>query len=141
MKAKPKKVRETRAAYRVRTKRMMGKPIAQLARVRKSHKSRVTVVPWTERIAPTDEQLMEWHLWLNQHADELERKYSGQFLAIWDKQVIASADTRRQVYSLADRAMPQVIHLVTYIPHLHEIAFAPSNFPAEWSQIADADNK
>jgi hypothetical protein len=135
MKAKPRKTRETRAAYRVRTKRTIGKPRARRARARKV----AATVPWEERIAPTDGQLMEWHLWLNEHSDELEEKYPGQYLAIWDKQVIASADTRRQVYSLADRMMPQVIPLVTYIPNVDEIAFVPSVFPVEWSQVADAE--
>jgi hypothetical protein len=135
MKAKPKKARETRVAYRVRTRK------ARLVKPRAKPRARQPLaVPWAERIAPTDEQLMEWHLWLNEHADELEEKYPGQYLAIWDKRVIASANTRRQLYSLADRVMPQAIHLVTYIPHAHEIAFVPSIFPVEWSQLADAEH-
>lgn len=136
MKQKPKKARETRAAYRVRTKRVTGKPRARHVRARA--RKVAAAVPWGQRIAPTDAQLMEWHLWLNEHSDELEEKYPGQYLAIWDKQVIASADTRRRLYVLADRVMPQVIHLVTYIPNVGEIAFVPSVFPIEWSQVADA---
>ncbi|MBM3130199.1 MAG: hypothetical protein FJ009_16440 [Chloroflexi bacterium] len=132
------KTRETRAAYRARTR----KTIATRLPVVRSHAAKlqarqVVAVPWEERVAPTSEQLMEWHLWLNEHADDLEAKYSGKFLAIWDKQIIASGNTRRQVYSRADQARSQVIPLITYIPIADEIAFAPSNFPIEWSLFAD----
>jgi hypothetical protein len=131
MKPKTRKLGETRAVYRVRTARTHApKPRARVA----------PSVPWELRVAPTHAQLMEWHLWLNERADDLEEKYPGQFLAIWDKQVVASGNTRRQVYARADRARPRVIPLVTYIPLANEIAFAPSNFPIEWRVLADAED-
>ncbi len=132
MRATSKKVRETRAAYRVRTKRTMGKPSAQLARTRKPHKPRVTVVPWTERIAPTDEQLVEWDAWLSAHEAEFEDKYPGHYLAVWDKQIVAATTQRDQIYPLVHQARPEVIPLIAYIPRADEVYMIPSVFPAEW---------
>ncbi len=130
MGATSKKVRETRAAYRVRTKRTMGKPRAQLARARKPHKPRVTGVPWTERIAPTDEQLMEWDAWLSAHEVEFEKKYPGNYLAIWDKRILAASTNGDEVYRLARQAAPSVIPLVTYIPRADEMPMVVTPFPA-----------
>jgi hypothetical protein len=135
-KSKPKvvrKSRETRAAYRVRTTRARGvRPRAVRSRARQA-----IAVPWEKRVAPTDEQVREWDEWLNEHEPEFEEKYPGRYLAIWDGQVIAVASTRAQLYVLADQARPEVIPLVTYIPHAEDVFVIPSNFPAEWIEEAN----
>ncbi|MBI5302451.1 MAG: hypothetical protein HY868_09955 [Chloroflexi bacterium] len=130
MKAKPSKTRETRAAYRVRTKHAI-KPRPAQPRVRKSL---APVVAWAERIAPTDDQLREWDMWLNEHEPEFEEKYPGHYLAIWDKQIIAATTDRNSVYRLARRARPEVIPLITYVPREQDMLVVPSNFPVEWSK-------
>ncbi|MDE3089922.1 MAG: hypothetical protein KGJ80_11130 [Chloroflexota bacterium] len=128
MKAKAKKARETRAAYRVRTRKArLIKPRTVSSRARK-----VTVVPWEKRIAPTDEQIREWDAWLNEHEPEFAEKYPGYYLAIWDKQVIAASTDNGETYRLADRVRPDVIPLVTYVPRPQDVFVVPSNFPVEW---------
>ncbi len=125
------KARETRAAYRVKSK-ARGAPL----RARKPHAREMAerVVPWEERIAPTDEQLGEWMAWLNEHEPEFEQKYSGHYLAIWDKQIIAATRDSNLVYPLARQVMPNVVPLVTYVPRVEEMDFAFSPFPAEWRE-------
>lgn len=95
-------------------------------------------VPWEERIAPTDEQIREWDAWLNEHEPEFEEKYPGQYLAIWDKQVIAASTDHGETYRLADRARPAVIPLVTYVPRPQDVFVVPSNFPVEWAKRKNA---
>ncbi len=126
------KTRETRAAYRARTRKPIAKPRG--ARVRASLP---VAVPWVERIAPTAAQVRDWDAWLNEHEPEFEEKYPGHYLAIWDCQVIAVACTRAQLYALADQARPEVIPLVTYVPRAEDMFVIPSNFPAEWIEEAN----
>jgi hypothetical protein len=122
-----KKTRETRVAYRARTTRARAvKP--RVASVR-AHTSAAGL--WRERIAPSPEQLVDWTLWYNAHAAEFEAKYSGQYLAIWDKQVIATAPTRGEIYKLADQARPEVVAVITFIPRA-DMPFVLTPFPAEW---------
>ena len=123
MKAKPRKTRETRAAYRVRTKRVAGKPRARARKV-------AATVPWEQRIAPTDEQLMEWDAWLSAHEVEFEKKYPGNYLAIWDKRILAASTNGDEIYRLARQAAPSVIPLVTYIPRADEMPIVVTPFPA-----------
>lgn len=127
-KNRTRRARETRVAYRVRTRK------ARLVKPRavKPHARKAVVVPWEERIAPTDDQLREWDAWLNAHEAEFEKKYPGYYLAIWDEQIIAATRDRKAIYPLADRARPEIIPLVTYIPRPHEVFVVPSNFPVEW---------
>ena len=126
MKAKSRKARETRAAYRVRTKRVTGKPRARLTRARKV----AATVPWEQRIAPTDEPLMEWDAWLSAHEVEFEKKYPGNYLAIWDKRILAASTNGDEIYRLARQAAPSVIPLVTYIPRADEMPIVVTPFPA-----------
>lgn len=129
---KTKKLRETRTAYRARTTRTRGaKPRAIRSR------RQVMAVPWEKRIAPTDSQLAEWGAWLDLRETEFEKKYPGQYLAVWGKRVIATAATRAQLYVLADKARPEVIPLVTYIPFAEDIFVVPSNFPVAWIEEAN----
>ena len=132
MKAKRRQTRETRAAYRTRKRQGRTKPV--------SH-TQVPVVPWEERIAPTDEQLEEWNMWLNDHEPEFEEKYPGQYLAIWDKKVISVASSRFELYAQVDRTQPKIIPLITFVPGPHEIFFAPSNFPVEWLKLDDKQSR
>lgn len=127
------KTRETRAAYRPRPR----KPIKP--RIARTHKGArlPAAVPWEKRIAPTDEQVRDWDAWLNEHEPEFEAKYPGCYLAIWDRQVIAVASTRAQLYALADQVRPEVIPLVTYVPRAEDMLVVPSNFPVGWAEEAD----
>lgn len=134
MKAKVRKARETRAAYRVRTKHIPAKPV----RLKRARKPGAPVVRWEERVAPTDEQLSVWSVWLDQHETEFEEKYPGHYLAVWDKQIIAMASSRKRLYTLADQARPNVIPLVTYIPRVEDVTVVPSNFPIDWVQTTNA---
>ena len=125
MKAKPKNVRETRAAYRIRAKRTAAKP-----RTRKAHIRKAAVVSWVERIAPSDKQLLEWDAWLSAREAEFEEKYPGNYLAIWDKRILAASTNGDEVYRLAREAAPSVIPLVTYIPRADEMPIVVTPFPA-----------
>ncbi len=100
---------------------MTGKPRAHKVAAR---------VPWEQRIAPTDEQLMEWDAWLSAHEAEFEKKYPGNYLAIWDKRIIAASTNGDEVYRLAHQAAPSVIPLVTYIPRTDEMPMIVTPFPA-----------
>jgi uncharacterized protein DUF5678 len=124
MKARRRQAREAWTSYRVRRKKVRAKPATR--------KGEVPRVPWGQRIAPTDEQLRDWDAWLNEHEPEFEEKYPGQFIAIWDKQVIVVAANRRKLYRLSHQTRPEVIPLVSYVPREQDINIAPSNFPAEW---------
>jgi len=134
---KQKQTRETRAAYRARTRRVT----AYKARAKKSRPKKVEAefVPWAERIAPTDEQVKEWDAWLNEREPDFEIKYPGRFLAIWDKKIIATGSTRAQLYARVHQTQPKVIPLVTFIPSADEVIFIPSNFPVGWYK--DKDDK
>ncbi len=127
---KTKKTRETRAAYRVKSKARNMAPRTRKPRARAVER----VVPWEERLAPTDEQLDEWMAWLNEREPEFEQKYPGHYLAIWDKQIIAATRDSNLVYPLARQAMSNVVPLVTYVPRVEEMDFAFSPFPAEWRE-------
>ncbi|MCX7839595.1 MAG: DUF5678 domain-containing protein [Anaerolineae bacterium] len=128
------RARETRVVYRARTR----KPIKrQVVRSSKSSATRSVAVPWEARIAPTAEQVRDWDAWLNEHEPEFEEKYPGRYLAIWDRQVIAIAPTRAELYALADRVKPEVIPLVTYVPRAEDIRILPSNFPIDWNEEAN----
>ena len=127
VKSQDKKTRETRVAYRAKRK-----PQTAKSRARKLVAAKV--VPWEKRLAPTDGQIREWTDWLNQHEPEFEAKYPGHYLAIWDKEIIATTSNRDQIYSLADAARPEVIPLITYVPRANDMNFAFSPFPAEWSK-------
>ena len=130
---KAKKMRETRTAYRAR----MSKTKVKTRVVRPRAPKAIVSVPWKDRVAPTDEQLIEWSAWLNAHEAEFEEKYPGHYLAIWEKQIVAVAATRAQLYVLADQARPEVIPLVTYIPRAEDVFIVPSNFPAGWIEEAN----
>ena len=113
MKAKSRKARETRAAYRVRTKRVTGKPRARLTRARKPV---VPAVRWEERKAATWQEMEQWRLWFNKHASEFEQKYPGKYLAIWNAEIIAVGSTWGQAWDAAIAVRPNIIPLVTYVP-------------------------
>lgn len=129
------KVHETRVVYRARTR----KPIKRsVVRSSKSKVARSVVVPWEARVAPTDEQMRDWDAWLNEREAEFEEKYAGRYLAIWDRQVIAVAPTRAELYALADQVKPEVIPLVTYVPRAEDMRVLPSNFPIGWDEKSNA---
>jgi hypothetical protein len=130
MKARQKKTRETRAAYRVKTRQAKTqKPRLRKARAKQTEE---ILVPWGQRIAPTDQQVKEWDKWLSEQEPEFEKKYPGHYLAIWDKQIIALTRESDQIYPLARKAMPKVIPLIWYVPRPEEMWTAPGNFPVEW---------
>ena len=133
-KARARKARETRVAYRVRRKPRAIKPRVVRPLVRKTAAHVSPSVPWEERVAQTDQQLMEWDAWLNEHEPEFEEKYPGHYLAIWDRQIIAKTERRAEIYPLAHQAMPHVIPLITYVPRPGEMDMVPSVFPVEWSR-------
>lgn len=122
---KAKRTRETRAAYRTRT----APARKSKSRAVQRRPSRTRVVPWAERIAPTNEQLLDWNAWLNEHEAEFEKKFPGHYLAIWDKQVVAASPDGDAIYRLARRAMPAVIPLVTFVPSAEDMPMVLTPFP------------
>ena len=69
----------------------------------------------TGKMAPTDEELMRWFLWVNEHTSEFEQRYPGKHLAIWDCEVIGVGDGET-VYEEARRRRPDVIPYIVYVP-------------------------
>lgn len=68
----------------------------------------------------TMEELEQWRLWVSEHADELEEKYPGHYLAIWDKEVIAASKDGTEAYRKAEEIRPDVNPLIVYIPREEE---------------------
>jgi|Deesub1362A_J573_1020465.scaffolds.fasta_scaffold16708_2 recombinational DNA repair ATPase RecF len=77
---------------------------------------RYEIDPETGQIEPTHEELMRWHVWINEHEHEFERKYAGKYLAIWDNQVVGVGDNAWEARRAAERWQPGIVPLVTYIP-------------------------
>ncbi len=119
-----KKTRESRSAYRVKK----SKPRTPKRRTLQS-----AIVPSIKRIAPTTEQLLDWNAWLSEHEAEFERKFPGHYMAIWDKQILAATPDGDAIYRLAHRAMPTVIPLVTFIPHVEDLPIVLTPFPSSFS--------
>ncbi|MBI5035029.1 MAG: hypothetical protein HZB51_31275 [Chloroflexi bacterium] len=87
-------------------------------------------MPWAKRAAPTDEQLIEWSAWLNEHETEFEKKFPGHYLAIWDKRIIAASPDGDVIYRLANRRMPAIIPMITYVPRAEDFPMVLTPFPA-----------
>lgn len=121
MKAKQKQVRETRATYHVsRTKSGKAKSSARRGKVGGAD----SAVPWEKRHERSWRELETWRLWLNDQEAELEKKYPGKYLAIWDKEIIAEGNSWGGAWDAAMIARPDIIPLVAYIPTEKESIFA-----------------
>lgn len=120
MKARPRKTRETRAAYRIR-KRAEITPRVKRSRTRKAARP---AIQWEDRKYATWQELEQWRMWLSDHAPELEAKYSGKYLAIWKNQIIAIGKTWGEAFDNAAMAQPNVGPLIAYIPTEEEAIFA-----------------
>ena len=62
------------------------------------------------------EELLRWHNWVSEHADELEEKYAGYYLAIWNEEIIGVGRDGGEAYRQAEKARPGVNPLIVYIP-------------------------
>jgi len=127
--AKAKTVRETRVAYRARPVRPRAR---RAARPRAARQIAQPVISVSARQAATWQQSLRWQGWLNEHAREFEEKNPGQYLAIWDEQIIATGNTWGEAYKAATATRPDVIPLVTYIPRAEDVPFLLTPFPVEW---------
>ena len=78
--------------------------------------SRYEIDPNTGQRSPTHEELMRWHEWLVEHEPEFETRYAGQYLAIWDKQVVTAGADEWAVIQEARRRLPDAVPLIVYIP-------------------------
>lgn len=74
---------------------------------------------------PSWQALEMWRRWKREHTQELERKFPGNYLAIWKKQVIATGRTWGEAYDNAITARPSAIPWVTYIPTPEEMSLVP----------------
>jgi hypothetical protein len=118
-KSRTQKVRETRVAYRTRTKRAKSvKP-----RTAKVEQPLGQVPP-----GPSWQELQAWHAWKDEHEAEFVREYPGKYLAIWQKQVIAIGGTYGEAFDNAKRAKPDAVPLVTYVPTQEEMKLVPILF-------------
>ena len=116
MKAKPRKTRETRAAYRARTS--------------KSHVPKATPIkPGLSAMpipdGPTWQELETWRVWKREHLAKLEQEFPGKYVAIWKNKVIATGATLKETFHNAHSKNPDAVPWVTYIPTLEEMELAP----------------
>ena len=101
---KTKKARETRAAYRVKSRTRAGKP------------RQAGGIPE----GPSWQELEAWRRWKQEHLVELEREYPGKYVAIWKMKVVGAGKTWGAAFDNARELLPRAAPWVTYVSALEE---------------------
>ncbi|MEA3344907.1 MAG: DUF5678 domain-containing protein [Chloroflexota bacterium] len=70
----------------------------------------------TGKLAPTHEELLRWHTWVNEQEAEFEGKYAGKYLAIWDEKIVGIGEDGGEAIESAKLWRSDVVPYIVYIP-------------------------